>query len=51
MQNGHGEGTTGRKAYAEIIKVDRKSREFIANMDIGGWEKYLKEQGFLLDER
>lgn len=47
-----GTGISGRKVYAEMIKVDRKGREFIAEMDIRGWEKYLKSQGFIsMDER
>lgn len=43
----HGSGIAGRKVYAEMIKVDRKSREFIAKMDIQGWESYLKANGFM----
>lgn len=42
-----GTGVNGRKVYAEVISVDRKGREFIAEMDIRGWEKYLKQQGFV----
>ena len=46
-----GTGIAGRKVYAEMIKIDRKSREFIAAMDIQGWENYLKNNGFIsLDE-
>lgn len=47
-----GSGTAGRRVYAEIIKIDRRSREFIRNMDIRGWEKYLESNGFItLDNR
>lgn len=46
-----GTGIQGRRVFAEIIKVDRKSREFIADMNIRGWEKYLLSKGFVpMDE-
>ena len=47
-----GTGISGRKVYAEIIKIDRTSREYIRKMDIRGWEEYLTANGFIsLDER
>lgn len=47
-----GSGTKGRRVYAEIIKIDRKSREYIRKSDIRGWEKYLEGNGFItLDNR
>lgn len=46
-----GTGIKGRKVYAEIIKVDRKGREYIAQMDIQGWEQYLFSKGLItMDE-
>ena len=48
----HGSGVTGRKVYAEIIKIDKQGRNFIRNMDIRGWEEYLRKNGYVgLDER
>jgi len=42
-----GTGISGRTVVAEIIWVDETSRYFIQKCDILGWEKYLKEQGWM----
>lgn len=41
-----GNGITGRKVYAEIIKVDKRAHDFIAEMNIKDWRNYLHKQGF-----
>lgn len=41
-----GTGLSGRTVIAEIIWVDDKSREFIAQVDTVGWEQYLRAQGW-----
>lgn len=40
-------GEDERALIMEVIRVDRKSREFIASEDFDGWMEYLKGQGFL----
>lgn len=42
-----GTGISGRTVIAEIIWIDEQSRRFIQQCDIIGWEKYLKEQGWM----
>ena len=42
-----GTGIGGRKVYAEVIKIDRISRDYIRKMDIRGWEEYLHANGFI----
>ncbi len=42
-----GSGISGRTVIAEIIWIDERSRYFIQKCDIIGWEKYLKEQGWM----
>lgn len=41
-----GHGVTGRKVIAEIIKVDQPGRDFIREMNILGWEKHLRSNGW-----
>ncbi len=36
----------GRTVVAEVIWVDEEGRRFIQNMDILGWEKYLRSKGW-----
>ena len=38
-------GESGRTALFELVVIGDKDREFIANNDMNGWEKYLKEIG------
>ncbi len=40
-------GENGRSMIMEIIRLDKQSREFIANENFDDWQVYLKEQGFL----
>jgi len=42
----HGTGVGGRIVVAEVVWVDETGRGFIQNLDILGWEKYLKQQGW-----
>lgn len=42
-----GTGISGRTVVAEIIWVDEIGRQFIQRCDTLGWEKYLKEQGWM----
>ncbi len=47
-----GSGASGRRVFAEIINIDQKSREFIFNLDIHGWEQHLLSNGFVtMNER
>lgn len=47
-----GKGIAGRKVYAEIVKVDQRAHDFIADVDIKGWRSHLQECGFVtLNER
>lgn len=39
------EGESGRTALFELVVIGDEDRHFIANNDINGWEKYLKEIG------
>lgn len=43
----NGLGVSGRTVVAEVIWIDETSRHFIQKSDILGWEKYLKEQGWV----
>lgn len=40
-------GVGGRVVVAEVIWVDEEGRQFIQKGDTLGWEKYLKENGWL----
>lgn len=40
-------GVGGRVVVAEVIWVDEEGRQFIQKCDTLGWEKYLKENGWL----
>lgn len=40
-------GVSGRTVVAEVIWVDEVSRQFIQKCDTLGWEKYLKENGWI----
>jgi type II secretory ATPase GspE/PulE/Tfp pilus assembly ATPase PilB-like protein len=40
-------GVGGRVVVAEVIWVDEEGRQFIQKCDTLGWEKYLKEQGWM----
>jgi general secretion pathway protein E len=40
-------GVSGRVVVAEVIWVDEEGRQFIQKCDTLGWEKYLKEQGWM----
>lgn len=42
----NGLGISGRTVIAEIIWVDEGGREYVKNVDILGWEKYLKANGW-----
>jgi len=42
-----GVGLSGRTVVAEVIWIDEPGREFIGKSDMLGWEKYLKEQGWV----
>lgn len=42
----HNSGVKGRTVVAEVIWVDENGRQFIQKLDIIGWEKYLKKQGW-----
>src|SRR3990167_5672689 len=43
----HKTGVSGRTVVAEVIWVDEEGRHFIQQSDTLGWEKYLKENGWL----
>ena len=40
-------GISGRTVVAEVIWVDEEGRHFIQKCDTLGWEKYLKEHGWV----
>ncbi len=40
-------GVGGRSVVAEVIWVDEQGRQFIQKCDTSGWEKYLKENGWM----
>jgi len=40
-------GVSGRTVVAEVIWVDEEGRHFIQKCDTLGWEKYLKEHGWV----
>lgn len=40
-------GVGGRVVVAEVIWVDEEGRQFIQKCDTLGWEKYLKENGWM----
>ncbi len=40
-------GVGGRMVVAEVVWVDEMGRQFIQKSDTLGWEKYLKENGWL----
>ncbi len=40
-------GVGGRMVVAEVIWVDEEGRQFIQKCDTLGWEKYLKENGWV----
>ncbi|OGT55311.1 MAG: hypothetical protein A3F43_03600 [Gammaproteobacteria bacterium RIFCSPHIGHO2_12_FULL_42_10] len=40
-------GVSGRTVVAEVIWVDEEGRQFIQKCDTLGWEKYLKEHGWM----
>ncbi|TAK77655.1 MAG: hypothetical protein EPO11_02395, partial [Gammaproteobacteria bacterium] len=40
-------GVGGRTVVAEVIWVDEEGRQFIQKCDTLGWEKYLKENGWM----
>lgn len=42
----HGTGVGGRTVVAEVVWVDEQGRSYINKLDILGWEKYLKQQGW-----
>lgn len=43
----HLTSVSGRTVIAEVIWVDEEGRQFIQKCDTLGWEKYLKEQGWM----
>jgi type II secretory ATPase GspE/PulE/Tfp pilus assembly ATPase PilB-like protein len=43
----HRSGVGGRTVVAEVIWVDEPGRQFIQDRNTLGWEKYLKENGWL----
>lgn len=40
-------GVSGRTVVAEVIWIDEEGRYFIQKSDTLGWEKYLKERGWI----
>lgn len=40
-------GVSGRTVVAEVIWIDEEGRQFIQKCDTLGWEKYLKERGWV----
>lgn len=42
-----GLGIIGRSVVAEIVWIDEAGRHFIKQCDILGWEKYLREHGWM----
>lgn len=42
----HGTGVSGRTVVAEVVWVDEPGREFVQKLDILGWERYLRQQGW-----
>lgn len=42
----HNSGIGGRMVVAEVIWVDEQGRQYVRDLDILSWEKYLKEKGW-----